>query len=54
MQAHLPHQITQALFDGVASLHRWLGTLDLSDPRTTWKGKEFAIPRLAFDEDHTS
>lgn len=45
-------QITQALFDGVASLHRWLG-IDLSDPRTTWKGKEFAIPRLAFDEDHT-
>lgn len=45
-------QITQALFNGVASLHRWLG-VDLSDPRTTWKGKEFAIPRLAFDEDHT-
>jgi hypothetical protein len=45
-------QITQALTNGVTTLHRWLG-VDLSDPRTTWKGKEFAIPRLAFDEDHT-
>jgi len=45
-------QITETLFDGVATLHRWLG-INLSDPRTTWKGKEFAIPPLAFDEDHT-
>ncbi len=43
--------VENVLERGISTLHRWLG-IDPSDPRTTWPGKTFAVPKLAFDEDH--
>ncbi|PWH19312.1 MAG: hypothetical protein DDG58_05140, partial [Ardenticatenia bacterium] len=43
--------VERALERSINVLHRWMG-IDPSDPRTTWPGRTFAIPKLAFDEDH--
>ena len=43
--------VENALERGINTFHDWLA-INPSDPRITWPGEAFAIPKLAFDEDH--